>query len=89
MVGRQAAEIEAVDLEGKPVKLADYRGKVVVLDFWATWCGPCIAAMPRLIEIQKRFHDRPVVFLALHDGSLGSADAYRKAADPLKSSLGR
>ena len=88
MVGRQAAEIEADDLEGKPVRLADYRGKVVVLDFWATWCGPCIGAMPRLIEIQKRFHDRPVVFLALHDGSLGSAEAYRKAADPLKAHWG-
>ena len=72
MVGRQAAELESDDLEGKPMKLADYRGKVVVLDFWATWCGPCVAAMPRLIEIQKRFRDRPVVFLALHDGSLGS-----------------
>jgi hypothetical protein len=40
--------------------------------------------MPRLIEIQKRFHDRPVVFLALHDGSLGSVVAYRKAVDSLK-----
>ena len=88
MVGRQAAELESDDLEGKPMKLADYRGKVVVLDFWATWCGPCVAAMPRLIEIQKRFRDRPVVFLALHDGSLGSAEAYRKAADPLKAYWG-
>ena len=88
MVGRQAAEIESVDLEGKPAKLADYRGKVVVLDFWATWCGPCVGAMPRLIEIHKRFHDRPVVFLALHDGSLVSAEAYRKAAEPLKARWG-
>ncbi len=88
MVGRPAVEIEADDLDGKPVKLADYRGKVVVLDFWATWCGPCVMAMPRLIELQKRFHDRPVVFLALHDGSLGSAELYRKAADPLKTYWG-
>src|SRR5262249_34574499 len=88
MVGRPASEIEAVDLEGKSVKLADYRGKVIVLDFWATWCGPCVGAMPRLIEIQKRFRDRPVVFLALHDGSLGSAEAYRQTADPLKTYWG-
>jgi RNA polymerase sigma factor (sigma-70 family) len=88
MIGRQAAEIDAVDLDGKPAKLAEYRGKVIVLDFWATWCGPCIGAMPRLIEIQKQFHDRPVVFLALHDGSLGSAEAYRKTADPLKAHWG-
>ncbi len=83
-VGGPALEIEANNLEGRPVKLADHRGKVVVLDFWATWCGPCVAAMPRLMELQKRFRDKPLVILALHDGSVASADEYRKAIEPIK-----
>ena len=41
------------------------RGKVVVLDFWATWCGPCVAAIPHWNELAKQFQDKPVVFLAI------------------------
>ena len=41
------------------------RGKVVVLDFWATWCGPCVAAIPHWNDLAKQFHDKPVVFLAI------------------------
>jgi len=40
-------------IDGKPVKLADYRGKVVVLDVWATWCGYCVREIPELIDFQK------------------------------------
>jgi thiol-disulfide isomerase/thioredoxin len=84
MVGKPAAEIAARDLDGKPVKLADYRGKVVVLDFWAHWCGPCVGAMPRLMEIQKHFKDQPLAILALHDASLASGEEYRKAVAGLR-----
>jgi RNA polymerase sigma factor (sigma-70 family) len=83
-IGKPAMEITANDLEGKAVRLADFRGKVVVLDFWATWCSPCVGAMPRLMELQTRFKDKPLVFLALHDASIAGADGYKKAVEPVK-----
>ena len=50
-----------------PVELTDLRGKVVVLDFWGYWCGPCIGAMPHLIAAYERYRGKPVVIIALHD----------------------
>jgi RNA polymerase sigma-70 factor (ECF subfamily) len=84
MVGKPAVEIDARDLAGRPVKLADFRGKVVVLDFWAHWCGPCVGSMPRLIALHKRFSGQPLVVLALHDASVSSPAEYRKAVAPLR-----
>src|SRR5262245_15861143 len=46
------------DLDGKPVSLAEARGKVVLLNFWATWCGPCRAEIPDLVDLQKRYADK-------------------------------
>lgn len=51
--------------DGKAKTLADYKGKVVVLDFWATWCGPCIASMPKLRELTTHYQGKPVVVLAV------------------------
>ena len=77
MVGKPAPEIDATDLDtGRPVKLADFRGKVVVLDFWGYWCGPCLANMPKLMELDRKFAGRPLAILALHDQSVQSRAVY-------------
>lgn len=51
------------DLDGNKVRLADYHGRIVVLNFWATWCGPCKEELPRLGEIASHYVDRNVAFL--------------------------
>ncbi len=46
------------DLDGKPLNLETYRGKVVLLDFWATWCTPCRDEIPRFVEFQDKYHEQ-------------------------------
>ena len=52
------------DMNGKKVRISDLRGKVVVLNFWATWCVPCRAEMPLFVEAEKEYAPRGVVFIA-------------------------
>lgn len=61
--GRKAVDFEFVTLEGEKKKLSDYKGKVVYLDFWASWCGPCRQQMPFAKEVKKHFEGKDVVFL--------------------------
>lgn len=57
----QAPEFTLYTLEGTEVKLSDYLGKIVILDFWATWCAPCVKSIPDLISIQDEYEDELVV----------------------------
>ena len=55
---KPAPEFELKDADGKTVRLSDYKGKVVLLDFWATWCGPCKIEIPWFIEFERQYKDR-------------------------------
>ncbi len=62
---KPAADWEAKDLDGKTHRLADYRGKVVILDFWYRGCGWCMHAMPQVNRLAETFRDRPVAVLGM------------------------
>lgn len=55
LLNRPAPEFSRRDLDGARFSLADYRGKVVLLNFWATWCAPCLTEMPQFMEWQKQY----------------------------------
>jgi cytochrome c biogenesis protein CcmG/thiol:disulfide interchange protein DsbE len=57
----KAPDFRLLATDGKYVNLSEYKGKVVILDFWATWCGPCRKGIPDLIELQKEFEKDIVV----------------------------
>jgi peroxiredoxin len=63
--GSMAPNFATLDAAGKEMKLSDYRGKVVVLDFWATWCGPCLNALPHVQKIAAQYKNQGVVVLAV------------------------
>lgn len=75
-VGMTAPDLEAQDLRGNPVSLKALRGRVVLLDFWATWCGPCLGEVPNIVELNRRFQgpDFALVGVSLDGDGLALAD---------------
>ncbi len=59
--GNKAPAFSLKSVEGKTIKLSDYEGKIVIIDFWATWCPPCRRGIPDLVSIQKEYENNVVV----------------------------
>src|SRR5437763_1477257 len=77
--GKNAPDFTLAKLDGQPVKLSDYRGKAVLLNFWATWCGPCKVEMPWFVDLQKQYGSQGVQMMGLGFVASGS-DAIEKFA---------
>jgi len=72
-VGKPAPEFTLPDLEGNQIELSSMKGKVLILDFWATWCPPCKEEVPHLVALQSKYRDQglQIVGLSLDQGGAG------------------
>ncbi len=75
---KPAPSFSLKDADGKPVTLADYKGKVVLVNFWATWCGPCEVEIPWFIEFQQKYknQDFAVLGISMDDDGWKSVKPY-------------
>jgi len=74
-----APDFSLTDFSGHPLRLADFRGKVVLLDFWASWCEPCKAETPHFIEMQNRYGSRGFQVIGISmDDDASPARAFAK-----------
>ncbi len=71
-------KIELAELNGDKIDMTDYRGKIVFVNFWATWCGPCIKEMPAIEEAQTALNDKEVVFLIASNEEVEEIEEFSK-----------
>lgn len=77
LLGKPAPPITGTTLDGKPFNLADLRGRVVLLDFWATWCAPCVAALPTIQKTHEKYAKQPVTIVGINQDLPGRDDHVR------------
>src|SRR5262245_27843174 len=65
-IGANAPDIVGEDLEGKPLRLSDFRGKVVLLAFWGTSCSPCMAEIPKERALRERYQSKPFAIVGVN-----------------------
>ena len=73
-IGKAAPDFQLQALDGKPLRLSDYRGKAVLLNFWATWCGPCKIEMPWFVDLQKKYGPQGLQILGVAMEDTDTAD---------------
>jgi len=78
-VGKEAPEISLPDTEGRTIKLSSFRGKYVLIDFWASWCGPCRRENPNVVEAYNQFRNKNFTILGVSLDRPGQKDAWIKA----------
>lgn len=82
LVGKKAVEFTLPDVSGGEVALQSFRGKVVLLNFWATWCGPCREELPELGRVQEKFRKRGFAVVAVTvDNELENVRSFLKKYD--------
>ncbi|HNY10676.1 MAG TPA: TlpA disulfide reductase family protein [Candidatus Wallbacteria bacterium] len=79
LVGQNFIEVEAKSwLNSDALKVADQKGKIVILEFWATWCPPCRKSIPHLIELYDKYKDKGVTFMAFTDEAKETVEPFVK-----------
>lgn len=78
--GKPAPDLIGKNPDGKEIKLSDLKGNVVLIDFWATWCGPCRAALPHVREVYNKYHDKGFEVFCVADND-SDPDKWKEAIE--------